>query len=172
MYQFVIDSPDLQPYLEGVRPLEELEPRLAVQVADLCDWQALYTPTRPPAATFADLDPRSQAIYRALAAAFPDCTLYATGSRVRGHWRSGHPDDPKTAIAARLGKSLESDVDVVVVTASGASLAVKHFRAAVAPIVAVFGVKIDQQPPTIMPLVASPSAELTHVTAAVAVGKE
>jgi hypothetical protein len=144
MYQFVIDSRVLQPYLAGVRPLVELPPSVAAHVMLLRDWQALRAATRPPAVTFADLDPRSQAIYAALAAALPGCTLYATGSRVQGTWRSGAPDDPKTAIARRLGKPLESDVDVVVLGVDN-----RAFRQAVAPVAARYGVRIDRQPMTI-----------------------
>lgn len=139
--RFVIDSADLQPYINGEKPLTDLGATVATHVATLRDWQALHAITRPPATTFADLDPRSQAIYRAIAAALPGCPVYATGSRVRGTWRSGAPDDPKTTIAMRLSKSAESDVDVIVLGADNAT-----FRQAVAPVAAAFGVRIDRQP--------------------------
>lgn len=150
--RIVIDGAMLQPYLLGNQPLTELAPPIAQHVAALLDWQQLRAVTQPVAMTFADLDPRSQAIYRALAAALPGCTLYATGSRVQGTWRSGAADDPKTAIAKRLGKPLESDVDVVALDIDNAS-----FRQAVAPVAAAFGVKIDRQPVSLLPrLVAIP----------------
>ena len=146
MYQFVINSADLQPYLAGEKPLTELEPAVAAHVANLRDWQQLQVVTRPVATAFDELEQRSQAIYRAIAAALPGCTVYATGSRVRGTWRSGAPDDPKTAIARRVGKPIESDVDVIVIGADNTT-----FRQAVASVVASFGVRIDCQPSTLQP---------------------
>lgn len=144
--QIVIDGAILQPYLAGHEALIELAPPIALHVAALLDWQRLRAVTRPVVSSFADLDPRSQAIYCALAAALPDCTLYATGSRVQGTWRSGAADDPKTAIAKRLGKPLESDVDVVALGIDNAC-----FRQAVAPVAAAFGVRIDRQPVSLLP---------------------
>lgn len=146
----LIDSATLQPYIdgapEGFPPLSDLEPVVAAHVASVRDWQALQAVTRPPAATFADLDPRSRAIYGAIAAALPGCIVYATGSRVKGSWRSGAADDPKTAIAQRLGKPVESDVDVIVTDIDNAT-----FRQAVTPIAARWGVRIDRQPATTQP---------------------
>jgi predicted nucleotidyltransferase len=152
--RFVIDSATLQPYIDGEQPLTDLEPSVAAHVATLRDWQALHAITHPPAATFADLDPRSQAIYRALVAVLPGCRVYATGSRVRGTWRSGAPDDPKTTIAMRLNKSAESDVDVIVLGADNAT-----FLQALAPVASAFGVRIDRQPPTLQPQIPIPQHE-------------
>ncbi|MCE7980356.1 MAG: hypothetical protein DYG89_04130 [Caldilinea sp. CFX5] len=146
MYQFVINSADLQPYLVGEKPLTELAPAVAAHVANLLNWQQLQVATHPVATAFDELDRRSQAIYRAIAAALPGCTVYATGSRVRGTWRSGAPNDPKTTIAQRVGKPIESDVDVIVIGADNIT-----FRQAVAPVAASFGVRIDRQPPTLHP---------------------
>lgn len=148
--RFIIDSATLQPYLVGEKPLTELEPALAAYVANLCDWQQLQVVTRSVATAFDELDQRSQAIYRAIATALPGCTVYATGSRVKGTWRSGALDDPKTAIARRMGKPIESDVDVIVIGADGEPTG-PTFRQAVAPVVASFGVRIDRQPPTLHP---------------------
>lgn len=152
--RFIIDSATLQPYISGERPLSELGASVAAHVVTLRDWQALHIITHPPAVTFADLDPRSQAIYQAIAAALPGCRVYATGSRVRGTWRSGAPDDPKTVIATCLGKPAESDVDVIVFGADNAT-----FCQAVAPVAAAFGVRIDRQPATLQPQIPVPKVE-------------
>jgi hypothetical protein len=162
MYRLIINSADLHPYLTGEKETPTLDPTaldptaldpiVAAHLATLRDWRALHTATHPPAHTFADLDPRSQAIYQAIAAAFPGHAIYATGSRVRGAWRSGHPDDPKTAIARRLRKPLESDVDVVAEDVSK-----EKFRQRVTPIALTFGVQIDRQPPSAHPRIAIPT---------------
>lgn len=144
----LVDGATLQPYLSGEKPLSDLELAVAGQVATLLDWQALDAVTHPLAVTFADLDPRSQAIYRAIAAALPGCTVYATGSRVKGSWRSGAADDPKTAIAARVGKPLESDVDVIVLGVDNGT-----FWRVVGPVAVAFSVRIDRQPATLYPKV-------------------
>lgn len=153
----MIEGATLAAYLTDDRTC--LDPHLAPHVATWRAWRDLRAITHPPAATFADLDPRSQTIYQAIAAAFPDHAVYATGSRTRGTWRSGHPTDPKTALAQRLGKSLESDVDVVV-----AEVSHKTFRETVAPLALAFGVRIDRQPATITPRVAIPITPITPIT--------
>lgn len=145
----IIEGATLAAYLTDNRVCPD--PHLAPYVAIWRAWRDLHTVTYPPAVTFADLDARSQAIYQAIAVAFPGCAVYATGSRTRGTWRSGHPTDPKTTLAQQLGKPLESDVDVVVEGIDN-----RTFRQTIAPIAAAFGARIDRQPPTITPLVAIP----------------
>jgi len=123
-------------------------PALAVYVAHLRDRAALHAPTWPRASTFADLDPRSQSLYRSIRARLPaSAEVYATGSRVQGYWRSGRADDAKTALAARLGKPAESDVDVMV---RGADVAL--CRRSMAELADELGVAIDllrYRPPAI-----------------------
>lgn len=160
--RFIIDGAVLLPYINDEKPLTDLAPVIAAHVALLRDEQALQAVTRSPAATFADLDLRSQAIYRAIGEALSGCVVYATGSRVKGSWRSGAPDDPKTVIATRLGKPAESDVDVIVLGADGERGSLwdgPTFCQAVAPVAAAFGVRIDRQPATLQPQIPVPKAE-------------
>lgn len=111
----VVDGAEIAFYLTGAGAGVTPPPALAGYVTYLRDRVALHAPTMPRAATFEDLDPRSQSLYRAIRACLPaQAEVYATGSRVQGYWRSGRADDAKTALAARLGKSAESDVDVMV----------------------------------------------------------
>ena len=151
----MIDGATLAAYLTDDRICPD--PHLAPHVATWRAWRDLRAITHPPAATFADLDSRSQTIYQAIAAAFPDHAVYATGSRTRGHWRSGHPTDPKTALAQQLGKSLESDVDVTII-----GITANTFRQVTAPLAEKFNVKIDQQPSTTQPQIAIPNGSTTR----------